>query len=83
MAARYIPQKFKCATAHEIEQALGTAALARIKQLGLQAQEIAETYPTIRLGHLRKLENGEQLGFRMTAALLEATGLQVEFAVTA
>lgn len=78
MAARYIPQKFKCATAVEIEEALGRAVLARVRQLGLAPNEIAKTYPSVRLGHLRKLENGETLGYRMSCAILEATGGNVE-----
>jgi hypothetical protein len=83
MGARYIPEKFKCSTARDVEDALGRAVLKRIRQLGLTAAELKQTYPSIRLGHLRKLENDEPLGYRMSCALLEATGLDVDFEVAA
>ncbi|WP_142627959.1 hypothetical protein [Rhizobium sp. P007] len=61
MAARYVPQKFKCATAVEIEEALGKSILARVSQLGLTPYEVVKTYPSVRLGDIiRRLEMGRR-----------------------
>lgn len=78
MAARYIPKPYKCATAEEVEYALSRAAEKRIKQLGLTAAELKRPYPSIRLDHIRRLDNDGTLGYRMSCAILEATGHPVQ-----
>ncbi len=78
MAARYIPIKYKCSTAAELEFSLSQAAKKRIHALGLTAAEINQTYPSVRLNHLRMLDNDETLGYRMSCAIIEAIGGEVE-----
>ncbi|MBB4064061.1 hypothetical protein [Gellertiella hungarica] len=82
MAATYIPEPYKCVTASEIEDAMAAAILDRIEQRGLTAAEISRRYPSIRSGHIAKLQRGDMLGFRMLSALTEAVGLRVNIEVT-
>lgn len=78
MAARYIPSRYKCATASNLEHALSRAADRIVKATGLTAAEIKEKYPSIRLHHLRTLDEGEALGIRMSCAIIETLGGNVE-----
>ncbi len=74
MAAAYIPNPWKCETAFEIEASLGHDLIKFIDAKKLTPTEINRRYPSVRLGHLEKLRNGEHLNFRMLTAIIEATG---------
>ncbi|MDX1216324.1 hypothetical protein GOL99_12340 [Sinorhizobium medicae] len=81
MGAAYIPTPWKSATAIEIEDVMSKAVIGHIDTRGLTCAEISRRYPSIRLEHLQKLRRGEPLGFRMLAALVEATGAPVSIRV--
>lgn len=78
MAARYIPTPYKCSTAESVEYALSRAADRIIKATGMTAAEIRARYPSIRLHHLRTLDEGDSLRFRMSCAIIETLGGDVE-----
>ena len=81
MAATYIPTPWKSATAQEIEDSMSKAVIGHIDARRLTSADISRRYPSIRLEHLNKLRRGESLGFRMLAALVEATGAPVHIRV--
>lgn len=81
MGATYIPTPWKSATAQAIEDAMSEAVIGHIDERGLTAADIFRRYPSIRLEHLQKLRRGEPLGFRMLAALVEATGARINIRV--
>lgn len=78
MAGRYIPKRYKCVTATDFEEALSRAADGVVKASGLTAAQIRERYPSIRLHHLRTLDEGDVLKFRMSCAIIETLGGGVE-----
>lgn len=78
MAARYIPTPYKCATASKVEEALSRAADGIVKATGLTSPQIKAIYPSIRLHHLRSLDEGETIGFKMACAIIETLGGEVE-----
>lgn len=83
MATCYIPEKYKCVTAAEIETVLSDAIVEQLNRRNLTSADISKRYPSIRLEHIAKFRRGEPLGFRMLAAISEAIGLRVDLKVAA
>lgn len=85
MARPISPFSYRCASFRNLQDDLVVALENHIRKNNLSAAEIAQRYPSVRDGHIRKIRtgNGHELGMKMLLSIAEASGLQARLQVSA